>query len=127
MLTTTSSRKHTFSHKNAIVEVLHKSCGIVKQKQRIDGRRTTDSLIKLIYSIHDCKRKLRDFKLRTETDGGHICLSKIDFIDNVDDELDDILPVVDAWGVGFLYAAGTVDYECYVHLTFCNMRYHMTR
>ena len=52
---------------------------------------------------------------------------KIDVIDDVDDELDDVLPVVDAWGIGFPYAAGTVDYECYVYLARCNMRYHTTR
>jgi len=54
-------------------------------------------------------------------------LLKIDVIDNIDDELGDVLPVVDAWWIGFPYAAGTVDYECYVHLTRFNMRYHTTR
>jgi len=54
-------------------------------------------------------------------------LLKIYVIDNVDDELDDVLPVVDASSIGLPYAAGTVDYECYVHLTRCNIRYHTTR
>jgi len=56
-----------------------------------------------------------------------LVLSDVDVTDNIDDEVNDVLPVVDAWWIGLLYAAGTVDYDCYVHQTRCNMRYHRTR
>jgi len=29
----------------------------------------------------------------------------------VDNEIDDVLPVVDSWRIGISYAAGIVDYE----------------
>ena len=51
-------------------------------------------------------------------------VSNVDRRDQIDHEIDDVLPVVDARGIGIPYAAGIVDYERYVQQTLCNMCYH---
>ena len=52
------------------------------------------------------------------------CFSDVDRRNQVDKEVDDKLPIVDARRIGISYAARIVDYQCYVQKTRCNKRYH---
>ena len=46
--------------------------------------------------------------------------------DNVNHEVYDVLPVVDAWRTRIPHVVGTVNYECNVQQTSCNVRYCTT-
>ena len=60
-----------------------------------------------------------DFELHTERDCTNMCLvsTDVDRRREVDQEVDDYLPVVHARKIRIPYAAGTVDDQRYVHLT----------
>jgi len=64
--------------------------------------------------------------MHTETDGSHMCIIYSDIAnrDELNHEVDDILPVVLAWLVSFPYAARTVHYQYDVYLTCCNTCKH---
>jgi len=50
--------------------------------------------------------------------------SDVDRRNQVDKEVDDELPVVDARRIGIPNAARIVDHQCNVQKTRCNKRYH---
>ena len=83
---------------------------------------------KSMCGVVDCIKMSIKFKHPTKTDSADMCLifSDVDASDKVDHEINDVLPVVDAWRIQIPYAAGTVDYYCYVYPTCCNMYYHTT-
>ena len=59
--------------------------------------------------------------MHTETDGGYMCImfSNVANREELNHEVDDILPVVLALLVSFPYAAGAVHHQYDVYLTCC--------
>ena len=72
-----------------------------------------------MYSVKLLQQVTTDFELHTETDGADMCLlfTDVDGRHEVDYKVNNYLPVVNSIGICIPYAAGTVDDQCYVHLT----------
>jgi len=60
---------------------------------------------------------------KTDCSNMSLVLSDVDTSDQVDCKVNDILPVVLSFLIGFPDATGTVDYQSNVYVTTCNMCY----
>ena len=74
-------------------------------------------------ALNDYNNVTEVCQLSTKTDGSDMCCRFFNFEggNHVHHEVYNILPVVDAFGIRFPYAARTVNYQCNVQQTSCNM------